>query len=77
MPTSKLSGGQSQNLFFTKLLLSNADLLLLDEPTNHLDITAVEWLESFLADYKGAFIVISHDRYFLDKVTNKTIRNRK
>lgn len=73
MPTSKLSGGQKSKLILAKLLLSNADLLLLDEPTNHLDITAVEWLESFLADYKGSFIVISHDRYFLDKVTNKTI----
>lgn len=72
-PTSKLSGGQRSKLVLSKLLLSRADLLLLDEPTNHLDISAVEWLEGFLASFSGAFIVISHDRYFLDKITNKTI----
>ena len=55
-----------------KLLLSGSNILLLDEPTNHLDITACEWLEKFLTEYKGAYIVISHDRYFLDKVTNTT-----
>ncbi|MEG1426994.1 MAG: ATP-binding cassette domain-containing protein, partial [Oscillospiraceae bacterium] len=55
-----------------KMLLSGANLLLLDEPTNHLDIEATEWLEDFLKNYKGAFIVISHDRYFLDKITNRT-----
>ena len=73
MSTSKLSGGQKSKLILAKLLLSNADLLLLDEPTNHLDISAVEWLEDFLSSFSGAFIVISHDRYFLDKITNKTI----
>lgn len=73
MPTSKLSGGQRSKLILAKLLLSNADLLLLDEPTNHLDISAVEWLEGFLSNFNGAFIVVSHDRYFLDKVTTKTI----
>lgn len=72
-PTSTLSGGQRSKLILSKLLLSRADLLLLDEPTNHLDIRSVEWLESFLSSFSGAFIVISHDRYFLDKVTNKTI----
>lgn len=72
-PTSELSGGQRSKLILSKLLLSGADLLLLDEPTNHLDISAVEWLEDFLSSFSGAFIVISHDRYFLDKVTNKTI----
>ena len=71
--TSKLSGGQKSKLILAKLLLSKADLLLLDEPTNHLDIDAVEWLENFLTDYKGSAIIISHDRYFLDKVTTKTI----
>lgn len=72
-PTSKLSGGQRSKLILSKLLLSRADLLLLDEPTNHLDISSVEWLENFLSSFSGAFIVISHDRYFLDKVTDKTI----
>ncbi len=69
----KLSGGQRSKLSLGKLLLSNPDLLLLDEPTNHLDIESVEWLEAFLADYKGAALIISHDRYFLDRVTTRTM----
>ena len=68
-----LSGGQRSKLQLAKLLLADTDLLLLDEPTNHLDIQSVEWLERFLTDYRGAYIVISHDRYFLDKVTERTI----
>jgi len=71
-PFSLLSGGQKTRVCLCKILLSGSNLLLLDEPTNHLDISSVEWLENFLVNYKGAFIVISHDRYFLDKVTNKT-----
>ena len=73
MPTSALSGGQRSKLILAKLLLSKADFLLLDEPTNHLDIKAVEWLEDFLKNFKGACLVVSHDRYFLDKITDKTV----
>lgn len=73
MQTSQLSGGQRSKLILAKLLLSNADFLLLDEPTNHLDIKAVEWLEGFLKEFKGACLIISHDRYFLDKLTTKTV----
>ncbi len=69
----KLSGGQKSKLSMCKLLLSGAELLLLDEPTNHLDISGTEWLENYLSTYKGTVIVISHDRYFLDRVTNKTV----
>ena len=73
MPVGSLSGGQRSKLCLAKLLLSQSNMLLLDEPTNHLDIGSVNWLEGFLRDFKGAMIIISHDRYFLDKVTNKTI----
>lgn len=71
-----LSGGQRTKLSLGKLLLSDANLILLDEPTNHLDIKSVEWLEDFLKKYNGTAIIISHDRYFLDKVTNKTMEIR-
>ena len=68
LPMKALSGGQQSKVQMCKLLLSGADLLLLDEPTNHLDIQSVEWLESFLQTYPGALLVVSHDRYFLDKI---------
>lgn len=67
----KLSGGEKSRLELGKLLLSKPDILLLDEPTNHLDISAINFLEDYLRDFKGAIIVISHDRYFLDNVVNR------
>lgn len=73
LTVKKLSGGQKTRLALVKLLLDEPDLLLLDEPTNHLDIAATEWFEDFLKGYKKAVLVISHDRYFLDAVTTKTI----
>lgn len=71
--TATLSGGQRNRLGLVRLLLSNPDILLLDEPTNHLDVHAVEWLENFLIEFDRAYLVISHDRYFLDRVAKKTI----
>ncbi|MBE5955715.1 MAG: ABC-F family ATP-binding cassette domain-containing protein [Lachnospiraceae bacterium] len=70
---AKLSGGQKTRVFLGKLLLTRPDIILLDEPTNHLDMDSIRWLEGFLANYKGAVLVISHDRYFLDKVVTKVI----
>ena len=72
-PVGVLSGGQRSKAAMGRLLLAQTNLLFLDEPTNHLDIPSVEWLEEYLQEYNGAVIVISHDRYFLDKVTNKTM----
>src|SRR5687768_11292442 len=72
-PATTLSGGQKNRLGMVRLLLSGADVLLLDEPTNHLDVNAVEWLENFLTDFDRAYVVISHDRYFLDRTTNRII----
>lgn len=69
-PLSQLSGGQRTRAVLARLLISNPDLLVLDEPTNHLDIRAVEWLEGYLSQWEGATLIVSHDRYFLDKVTD-------
>ncbi len=68
---SKLSGGERTRLALSCLLLSKPDVLMLDEPTNHLDLHMLEWLEAYLDNYKGTIMVVSHDRYFLDRITNK------
>lgn len=68
-----LSGGQKTRVFLSKILLSKPDIILLDEPTNHLDLNSIAWLETFLLNYKGAVVIISHDRYFLDKTVTKVI----
>lgn len=73
LDTDKLSGGQKNRLGMVRLLLSDADLLLLDEPTNHLDVQTVEWLEDYLTNYERAYVIISHDRYFLDKTCTKIV----
>jgi len=70
-PLSILSGGQKTRALLAKLLLSDPDLLLLDEPTNHLDLAAIQWLEDYLANWKGSLVVVAHDRYFLDKVVGR------
>ncbi|MDO4628219.1 MAG: ABC-F family ATP-binding cassette domain-containing protein [Planctomycetia bacterium] len=72
-PVSALSGGEQNRLMLAKLLLAEPDIMLLDEPSNHLDLEATEWLEEFLMESAASVLVISHDRYFLDRVTNRTL----
>ena len=73
MKFNQLSGGQKSKVLLGKILLEQPDILLLDEPSNHLDLMSVEWLETYLKDYKGAVLIISHDRYFLDQVAMKIV----
>src|ERR687893_2311476 len=73
LEVEKLSGGQKNRLGMARLLLAEPDVLLLDEPTNHLDVAGVEWLEEFLASYASAYVIISHDRYFLDRSCTRIV----
>ena len=73
LETEKLSGGQQNRLGLARLLLAEPDVLLLDEPTNHLDVNSVEWLEEFLSAYNSAYVIISHDRYFLDRTCRRIV----
>src|SRR5918996_5008265 len=73
LETEKLSGGQQNRLGLACLLLAAPDILLLDEPTNHLDVNAVEWLEEFLQEYQSAYVIVSHDRYFLDRCCRRIL----
>ena len=72
-PMSTLSGGQKTRVALGKLLLTKPDLIILDEPTNHLDMASISWLETYLLNYKGAVLIVSHDRYFLDRIAGKVI----
>lgn len=73
LPIMSLSGGQKTRVALSRLLLTRPDIILLDEPTNHLDMDAISWLEGFLSSYPGAVLIVSHDRFFLDRVVNKVI----
>ena len=72
-PVSQLSGGQKTRVALARILLSSPKLLILDEPTNHLDMASIAWLEGYLAQYKGAVLVVSHDRYFLNRIVNRVV----
>ena len=75
-PISKLSGGQKTRVALAKMLLQAPDLIILDEPTNHLDMNSIHWLEGYLNSYKGAVLIVAHDRYFLDKIVTKVVELR-
>lgn len=72
-PVSTMSGGQSKRVALAKVILGNPDLIILDEPTNHLDIKVIEWIENYLTRSRMTLLMVTHDRYFLDRVTNKII----
>src|SRR5690606_7511513 len=71
------SGGWRMRVMLARILLQAPDILLLDEPTNHLDLPSIKWLENYLQSFEGAIVIVSHDRYFLDRIINKTVESRK
>ena len=76
-PLNTFSGGWRMRVMLAKILLQTPDILLLDEPTNHMDLPSIKWLEGYLAGFEGAIVIVSHDRYFLDKIVNRTVESRK
>jgi ATP-binding cassette subfamily F protein 3 len=76
-PLNTFSGGWRMRVMLAKILLQDPDILLLDEPTNHMDLPSIKWLETYLSGFEGAIVIVSHDRYFLDKIINKTVESRK
>ncbi|KQR71406.1 ABC-F family ATP-binding cassette domain-containing protein [Pedobacter sp. Leaf176] len=76
-PLNTFSGGWRMRVMLAKILLQNPDILLLDEPTNHMDLPSIKWLENYLMGFEGAIVIVSHDRYFLDKIVNRTVESRK
>jgi len=76
-PLNTFSGGWRMRVMLAKILLQTPDILLLDEPTNHMDLPSIKWLETYLGSFEGAIVIVSHDRYFLDKVVNKIVESRK
>ncbi len=76
-PLNTFSGGWRMRVMLAKILLQTPDILLLDEPTNHMDLPSIKWLENYLGSFEGAIIIVSHDRYFLDKIVNRTVESRK
>ncbi|GGI24955.1 ABC-F family ATP-binding cassette domain-containing protein [Pedobacter mendelii] len=76
-PLNTFSGGWRMRVMLAKILLQTPDILLLDEPTNHMDLPSIKWLENYLMGFEGAIVIVSHDRYFLDKIVNRTVESRK
>ena len=76
-PLNTFSGGWRMRVMLAKILLQTPDILLLDEPTNHMDLPSIKWLETYLGSFEGAIVIVSHDRYFLDKIVRKTVESRK
>ncbi|MFD2286555.1 ATP-binding cassette domain-containing protein [Pedobacter petrophilus] len=76
-PLNTFSGGWRMRVMLAKILLQTPDILLLDEPTNHMDLPSIKWLETYLMGFEGAIVIVSHDRYFLDKIVNRTVESRK
>ncbi|MCX2575386.1 ABC-F family ATP-binding cassette domain-containing protein [Pedobacter sandarakinus] len=76
-PLNTFSGGWRMRVMLAKILLQDPDILLLDEPTNHMDLPSIKWLENYLMGFEGAIVIVSHDRYFLDKIVNRTVESRK